>query len=99
MRELLDGIEKAKPQIFLAHMRQKVANQEIVLRSNRTDKYPPAIPENEMSLPLGQIEQLTSPHQAGFATYFTKLRYEASASTSSGPRWVATIGIGDPGVE
>ena len=31
--------------------------------------------------------------------YLTKLRYEVSASISSGPRWVATIGIGDPGVE
>ena len=33
------------------------------------------------------------------ATHLTKLRYDASASTSSAPRWVATIGIGDPGVE
>lgn len=31
--------------------------------------------------------------------YLTKLRYEVSASISSGPRWVATIGIGEPGVE
>jgi len=58
MRELLDGIEKAKPQIFLAHMRQKVANRVIVIRSDRTNEYPPAIPENEMALPLwiGQID-------------------------------------------
>jgi hypothetical protein len=27
--------------------------------------------------------------------YLTKLKYEASASISSGPRWLATIGIGD----
>jgi len=27
--------------------------------------------------------------------YLTKLRYEASASISFGPRWLATIGIGD----
>ena len=33
------------------------------------------------------------------AVYRTKLKYEVSASISSGPRWVATIGIGDPGVE
>jgi hypothetical protein len=58
MRELLDGIEKAKPQIFLAHMCEKVANQVIVVRPDRTNKYPPAIPENEMALPLwiGQID-------------------------------------------
>jgi len=52
MRKFLDGIEKAKPQIFIAHMCQKVANQEIIVRSNRANKYPPVIPENEMSLPL-----------------------------------------------
>jgi len=33
------------------------------------------------------------------AIYFTKLRYEASASISFGPRWLATIGIGDPAPE
>jgi hypothetical protein len=33
------------------------------------------------------------------ARYLTKLRYDASASTSSAPRCVATSGIGDPGVE
>src|SRR5512140_1533067 len=31
--------------------------------------------------------------------YLTKLRYEASASISSGPRWLTTIGIGDPAIE
>jgi hypothetical protein len=50
--EFLDGIKEAKPQIFLAHMRQKLANQEIVIRPERPDKYPPAIPQHEMPLPL-----------------------------------------------
>jgi len=31
----------------------------------------------------------------GVQLYLTKLRYEASASISFGPRWLATIGIGD----
>ena len=35
----------------------------------------------------------------GQQAYLTKLRYEASASISSGPKWPATIGIGDPGLE
>ena len=39
-----------------------------------------------------------SPKTSG-SSYLTKLRYEASASTSSGPSVLATIGIGDPGVE
>jgi hypothetical protein len=52
MREFLDGIEEAEPQIFLAYMCQKVANQELVIRSDRPDKYPPAIPENKVPLPL-----------------------------------------------
>jgi hypothetical protein len=52
MRELPDGIEEPKPQIFFAHMRQKVTNQEFVIQSNRPDKYPLAIPENKMALPL-----------------------------------------------
>ena len=52
MREFLDGIEEAKPQILLAHMRQKLANQQVVIRPDRPDKYPPAIPENKMPLPL-----------------------------------------------
>jgi hypothetical protein len=55
-REFLDGIEETKPQIFLAHMRQKVANQEIVIRPDRPDKYPPVIPENEMPVPLLIVE-------------------------------------------
>ena len=33
------------------------------------------------------------------AAYLTKLRYEVSASTSSGFNVRATSGIGDPGVE
>jgi hypothetical protein len=52
MREFLDGIEEAKPQIFFGNVGEKVANQKLVIRSNRPDKYSPAIPENEMSLPF-----------------------------------------------
>jgi hypothetical protein len=33
------------------------------------------------------------------SSYLTKLRYEASASISSGPSVLATIGIGDSGAE
>ena len=33
-------------------MSQKIANQEIVIRLNRADKYPPAIPENKVPFPL-----------------------------------------------
>ena len=56
MREFLDGIEEAKPQIFFADMRQKVANQKIVIRSDRPDKYSPVIAENEMPLPLRIVQ-------------------------------------------
>src|SRR6202048_2922952 len=52
MREFLDGIEEAKPQIFFGDVDQKVANQKLVIRSDRPDKYPPAIPENKMPLPF-----------------------------------------------
>src|SRR6202022_1240281 len=52
MREFLDGIEEAKPQIFFGHVDQKVANQKLVIRSDRPGKYPPAIPENKMPLPF-----------------------------------------------
>src|SRR6202035_390074 len=52
MREFLDGIEEAQPQVFLAHMGQKVANPELVIRTDRPDKYPPAVPENKMPLPF-----------------------------------------------
>jgi len=51
MRELLDGIEEAQPQVFLAHMRQKVAHQGFVIGLDRPDKYPAAIRENKMSRP------------------------------------------------
>jgi hypothetical protein len=37
MREFLDGIEKAKPQIFFGDVDQKVANHELVVRSDRPD--------------------------------------------------------------
>jgi hypothetical protein len=39
MRKLLDGIEEAKPQIFLADVSQMIANQVLVVRSDRPDKY------------------------------------------------------------
>src|ERR1700687_1313498 len=52
MREFLDGIEEAKPQIFFGYVDQKVANQKLVIRPDRPDKYPPAIPENKMPLPF-----------------------------------------------
>ena len=54
-RKFLDGIEEAKPEIFLAHMRQQIANQAIVTWLNRPDKYPPGITENDMPLPLRRI--------------------------------------------
>jgi hypothetical protein len=54
-RKFLDRIEEAKPQIFFAHMRQQIANQPIVTWSDRPDKYPPEIPENDMPLPLRRI--------------------------------------------
>jgi hypothetical protein len=34
-------------------MSQKIANQQIVIRLDRADKYPPVIPENKVPLPLG----------------------------------------------
>ena len=52
MRKFLDGIEEAKPQIFFGHVDQKVANQKLVIRSDRPYKYPRAIPENKMPLPF-----------------------------------------------
>ncbi len=42
----------------------------------------------------GAGEFLPSPKPRA-AAYLTKLRYEASASISSGPRWAATSGIGE----
>lgn len=36
-------------------MDQKVADQPFVIRFERPDKYPPAIPENDMSLPLRRV--------------------------------------------
>jgi hypothetical protein len=55
-REFLDGIEEAKPQVCLADMDQKVANQGFVAGSERPDKYPPVIPEYEMPLPLRIVQ-------------------------------------------
>jgi hypothetical protein len=62
MREFLDGIEEAKPQILLVHVSQMIADQILVVRSDRPDKYPPAIPEDEMPLPLRRVRPNTS-HQ------------------------------------
>jgi len=55
IREFLDGIEEAKPQIFFGHVYQKIANQEIIIRSDRPDKYPPGVQENDVPLPLRRI--------------------------------------------
>ena len=55
MREFLDRIEEAKPQIFLAHMSQMIADQVLIVRSDRPDKYPPALPEDDMPLPLRRV--------------------------------------------
>jgi hypothetical protein len=52
MGEFLDRIEEAKPHILFGHVDQKVANQKLVIRSDRPDKYPPAIPKNKMPLPF-----------------------------------------------
>jgi hypothetical protein len=55
-------------------------------------------PRKQASCPLSQDSAM-----AGTAgrqqAYLTKLRYEASASISSGLRWLTTIGIGDPATE
>src|ERR1700733_1284168 len=61
-REFLDRIEEAKPQIFLADMCQKVANQGFVIGPDRSDKYPPAPAKNEMPLP-SRIVQSNRRHQ------------------------------------
>src|ERR1700743_1536119 len=55
MRELLDRVEEAQPQIFLADVLQQSADQRPVIRLHRPRKYPPTIPENEMPLPLRRI--------------------------------------------
>lgn len=54
-RKFLDGIGEAKPQVSLADIRQKIADQSIVIRLERPDKNPPAIPENDMSLSLRPV--------------------------------------------
>jgi hypothetical protein len=56
MREFLDGVEEAKPQIFFAYVRQEVAKQAFVIGSDPTNKYPPALAKNEMPLPLGIVQ-------------------------------------------
>src|SRR5882757_1660329 len=63
MRKLLDRIGETKPQIFLAHVSQMIADQILVVRSDRPDKYSPAIPEDEMPLPLRRI-RASSGHQS-----------------------------------
>jgi hypothetical protein len=62
IREFLDGIKEAKPQIFLAHMRQQIANKVLVIRSDRPNEYSPAITENQMPLP-SRIAQVKCRHQ------------------------------------
>ena len=51
-RKFLEGIEKAKPQVSLADMAQKVADQPFVFRLERTHEDTPVILENDVSLPL-----------------------------------------------
>ena len=36
-------------------MYEKIANPQIVIRPERPDEYPPAIPENDVPLPLRRI--------------------------------------------
>jgi hypothetical protein len=36
-------------------MNEKIANPQIVIRPERPDEYPPAIPENDVPLPLRWI--------------------------------------------
>src|SRR5882757_5039762 len=65
MRKLLDRIEETKSQIFLAHVSHMIADQVLVVRSDRPDKYSPAIPKDEMPLPLRRIRASIG-HQSPF---------------------------------
>ena len=52
MAELLDRIEKAKPQIFLAAVLQQIKDQRLVGGANRPDENLLAVAEDEMPFPL-----------------------------------------------
>jgi hypothetical protein len=58
MRELFDRIKEAKPQVFFALVSQKIADQWLVTRPDRPDKYPPAAMEDEMPLPFGIVSSI-----------------------------------------
>jgi hypothetical protein len=55
MAELLDRIEEAKPQIFLADVLQQIKDQRLVGGANRPDENLPAVAEDEMPFPLRGI--------------------------------------------
>jgi len=67
MREFLDRIEEAKPQVFLAHMSQMIADQVFIVRSDRPDKYPPVIAEDDVPLPFRRVRANT--HQMPLLSY------------------------------
>jgi hypothetical protein len=52
MAELLDRIEKAKPQIFLAAVLQQIKDQRLIGGANRPDENLLAVAEDEMPFPL-----------------------------------------------
>ena len=55
MRKFLDGFEEAESQILLGDVAQQFAKQRLVVRPDGTRKHAPAIPEDEMPLPLNRI--------------------------------------------
>lgn len=55
MRKFLDGFEEAESQILLGDVAQQFAKQLLVVRPDGTRKHAPAIPEDEMPLPLNRI--------------------------------------------
>jgi hypothetical protein len=60
MRESLDQIEEAKPQIFLANLSEMMADQVLIVRPYRPDEYLPTIPEDKMPLPLRRVRSNSS---------------------------------------
>jgi hypothetical protein len=77
IREFLDGIKEAKPRIFLAHMRQQIANKVLVIRSDRPNEYSPAIPENQMP-PPSRIAQSKCRHQDTKGKFYGRIRSAAT---------------------
>ena len=60
-------------------MGQKIAKQEFIIRPHRPDKYLPALPENEMSLP-SRIDQSERSHQDTKGNYYDRIRSTATRS-------------------